>query len=194
MANPVLMRVVRRETHSPRTAMTVTVLVLVAAAAVYAGIETVLHLLGATPLLVAPGAALAWVAALPASEPRAAIVVGAAAVAAIGMLLLWFALAPGRRSKHALDVSRHAVVVDNEVIASAVAERVRRELDLPKGAVIVGIGHRTADVTVRSEPGQVIDRASVRSIAEDELDGYGASPRLKVRARVQQPTERDGVS
>ncbi|MGI6879609.1 DUF6286 domain-containing protein [Microbacterium sp. gxy059] len=195
MTNPVLMHVVRRETHSPRTVMTVIVLVLVAAAAAYAGTEIVLHLLGAAPLLVAPGAALAWAAeALPASEPRAAVVAGAGAVAVIGAILLWFALAPGRRPRHALNASGHAVVVDNGVIASAVAERVRRELDLPRGAVIAGIGHRSADVTVRPEPGQVIDRESVRSIAENELDGYGASPRLKVRARVQQPAEREGGS
>jgi len=194
MTNPVLTRVVRRETHSPRTAMTVIVLVLVVAAAVYAGIEIVLHLWGAAPLLVAPGAALAWVQALPASEPRAAIVAGAAAVAVVGVVLLWFAVAAGRRPQHALGVSGHAVVVDNGVIASAVAERVRRELDLPKGAVVVGIGHRSADVTVRPEPGRVIDRARVRSIAENELDGYGPSPRLTVRARVQQTAESEGAS
>ncbi|MGB4134955.1 MAG: DNA/RNA endonuclease G, partial [Microbacterium sp.] len=179
MTNPVLMRVVRRETHSPRTAMTVIVLVFIAAAAVYAGIEIVLRLSGAAPLLVTPGEALAWMATLPGSEPRAAIIAGAAAVAVIGLMLLWFAVAPGRRPKHALGVSGHAVVVDNGVIASAVAERVRRDLDLSKGRVVVGVGHRSAEVMVRPEPGQVVDRARVRSIAEAELDGYGASPRLK---------------
>jgi len=194
MANPVLTRVVRRETHSPRTAVTVIVLILVAAAAVYAGIEIVLHLLGAAPLLVAPGAAFAWVVALPASEPRAAIVAGAAAVAVVGAILLWFAVAPGRRPKHALGVSGHAVVVDNAVIASAVAERVRRDLDLPKGAVVVGVGHRVTDVMVRPEPGQVIDQGRARSLVERELDEYAPSPRLKVRARVQQSSERDGAS
>jgi len=194
MTNTVMTRVVRREMHSPRTVMTVVVLSLVVAAAVYAGIEIVLHLLGASPLLVAPGAALAWVVELPTAEPRAAVVAGASAVAIVGAVLLWFALAPGRRPKHALGVTGHAVIVDNGVIASAVAERVRRELDIPKGAVVVGIGHRTADVTVRPEPGQVVDRARVRSIAGEELNGYAPEPRLKVRARVLQSTERDEAS
>ncbi|MGF3057473.1 DUF6286 domain-containing protein [Microbacterium sp. YY-01] len=190
MSNTVLRRVVRREMHSPRTVMLVIVLVLVAAVAVYAGIEVVLHLLGAAPLLVSPGTAVAWVATLPTAEPRSTIIAGASAVAVVGVILLWFVVAPGRRPKHALGVSGHAVVVDNGVIASAVAARVRRELDLPKGAVVVGIGHRSADVMVRPEPGQVVDRAWARSIAETELDGYRASPRLKVRARVQQSAER----
>lgn len=194
MTNPVLTRVVRRETHSPRTVMTVVVLVLVVAAAVYAGIEIVLHLLRVPPLLVTPGAAVAWVEALPTAEPQPAIIAGAIAVSVAGVLLLWLAIAPGRRPKHSLGVSEHAVIVDNGVIASAVADRVRRELDLPKGAVIVGIGHRAADVTVRPEPGQVIDRGRVRSVAENELDGYASSPRLKVRARVLQYAEKEGVS
>ncbi|GGD26913.1 hypothetical protein GCM10010915_03710 [Microbacterium faecale] len=194
MTNPVLTRVVRREAHSPRTVMTVVVLVLVVAAAVYAGIEIVLHLLRAAPLLVTPGAALAWLAALPTAESRAAIILGAGVVAVAGVILLWFAVAPGRRPQHALGVSGHAVIVDNGVIASAVAERVRLELDLPKGAVNVGVGHRTADVTVRRATGQVVDRARVRSVVERELDGYASSPRLKARARVRRSAERGGVS
>lgn len=194
MTNTVMTRVVRREMHSPRTAVTVIVLILAGTAAVYAGIEIVLHLVGAVPLLVTPGAALAWVAALPTAEPRAAVIAGASAVAIAGVVLLWFAVTPGRRPKHALGLTRHAVIVDNGVIASVVAERVRRELDLPKGAVVVRIGHRTADVKVRPQPGQVVDRARVRLISEEELHGYAPEPRLKVRARVLQAAERDDAS
>lgn len=184
MTSPVLTRVVRRETHSPRTVVTVIVVVLIALSAVYTGIEIVLHLLGAEPLVVAPGAALAWLIALPAAQPQPAVIAGGSAVAVIGVVLVWLALSPGRRPKHALAVSPHAVVVDNGVIASAVAERVRRELDLSRGAVVVGIGHRGADVTVRPEPGQVIERSRVRSVAQTELAGYQAEPALRVRARV----------
>lgn len=194
MTNTVMTRVVRREMHSPRTAMTVIVLSIAGAAAIFAGIEIVLHLVGAAPLLVAPGVALAWTATLPSTEPRAAVVVGAVAVAVAGVVLLWFAVTPGRRPKHALGVTQHAVIVDNEVIASAVAERVRHELDLPRGAVVVGVGHRTADVVVRPDPGQVMDWARVRSIADAELNGYAPEPRLKARARVLQSAAGDGAS
>lgn len=193
MASTVLTRVVRRETHSPRTVIAVIVLVLVAAAAVYAGIEIVLRLLRAEPLLVAPGSALTWLTELPKQEAAAGAGVGAAIVAVIlGAVLVWLAVTPGRRSKHELGDAPHAVVVDNGVIASAVAERVRRELDLSKDGATVGIGHRSADVTVRPEPGQEIDRAHVRSIAEAELAGYGLAPAVRVRARVQRAPERGG--
>lgn len=193
MTNVVLKRVVRRETHSPRTVATVIVLVLVAAGAVYAGIEIVLHLLGSAPLLVAPGAALTWLTRLPDAQPEAALIAGSAVIGVIGVVLVWLALSPGRRPKHRLGVSTHAVVVDNGVIASAVAERVRRELDLSKDGVIVGISHRGADVTVRPEPGQEVEKSLVRSIAETELAGYESSPGLKVRARVQPPRDAEGT-
>ena len=49
MSNAVLQRVVRRETHSPRTVITVVVLVIIIAAAAYVGTELVLRLLGAGP-------------------------------------------------------------------------------------------------------------------------------------------------
>lgn len=194
MSASVLRRVVRRETHSPRTVATVIVLVLVALAAIYAGIEIVLHLLGLAPLLVTPGAALAWVAAMPEAIPQALVVAGGAAAMLIGAVLVWLALSPGRRSKHELGAAPHAVLVDNGVIASSVAEQVRRELDLSRGAVIVGVGHKTADVTVRPEPGQPMEKSHARSVAEAELASYDLSPRVKVRARVLRPADMEDRS
>ncbi len=183
MAHPVLARVVRRETHSPRTAAAVAVIVLVVAAAIGSGLEIVRYLLGAAPLLARPAAVLTWLAALPAAEPRAAVAAAAVAVAVVGAVLLWLAAAPGRRSVHVLGSAAHAVVVDDAAIAAAVAERVGREIDLPQGAVVVGIGHRTADVTVRPDLDQVVDEEHVREVAAGELAGYGPA-RMRVRVRV----------
>lgn len=194
MTSAVLERVVRRETHSPRTVATVIVLVLIALAAIYVGIEIVLHLLGVGPLLVAPGVALTWLEGLPEVQPQALVVAVGVLAAIAGIVLVWLALGPGRRPKHQLGVSSHAVVVDNGVIASSIAEQVRRELDLSKGAVVVGISHRGADVTVRPEPGQFVEKSQVRSVVESELAGYDLSPRLKVRARVQRAADVEDVS
>src|SRR5690606_15467391 len=131
MSHPVLRRVIRRETHSPRSGAATVVLLLVIAAAVYVGVEIVLDLLGAAPLLVAPGVALAWLVELPRYAPAGLIVAGAIG-AFVGVLLISIAVTPGRRPKHRLGAVPHAVVVDNGVVAAAVADRVRRELDLTK--------------------------------------------------------------
>lgn len=184
MTSRVLKRVLRRETHSPRTAAAVIVIVLVAAAAGYAAVEIVLGLLGVRPLLLAPGPALAWSVEVPQAGPQPAVVAGGAAVALIGVVLIWLALSPGRLPRHRLGVSSDAIVVDNGVIASAVAERVRRELDLPEGGVVVGVGHRSADVTVKPEPGQIVVKTTVRELAGAELARYRLSPNVRVRARV----------
>ncbi len=194
MTNAVLKRVVRRETHSPRTVATVIVLVILALAAIYVGVEIVLYLVGAGPLLAAPGAALAWLEDLPGNDLPAAVIAGGVIVAIVGIVLVWLSLAPGRRPKHELERSSHAVIVDNGVVASSIAERVRRELDLSSGAVVVGISHRGADVTVRPEPGQSVEKSRVRSVAEAELTSYDLSPRVTVHARVLDPTDREGAS
>ncbi|GAA1324803.1 DNA/RNA endonuclease G [Leucobacter albus] len=193
MGNAVLTRVVRREMHSPRTAIAVIVLTLVAIAAVYAGTELVLHLLGAKPLLVSPGEATTWLVNLPGDEGSTMIAAGAAVAAAIGLVLIGLAVAPGMRSRHQLGAAAHAVVVDNGVVASAVAERVRRELDLARDGAVVGIGHRSADVTVRPEPGHTVNSSQVRAVAEAALADYGLRPAVRVRARVQSRTHQGGA-
>jgi len=193
MSSTVLKRVVRRETHSARSAATVIVLGLVGVASIYVGAEIVLHLLGAAPLLVAPGGALTWLREMP-DHSNGMIVTGGLVTIVVGVVLLWLALGPGRRPKHELAHSSHAVIVDNGVIASSIAERVRRELDLSKGAVVVGVGHRSADVSVRPEPGQAVDKNQVRVVAEAALDDYRLSPAVKVRARVLQAADEEGAS
>ncbi|WP_353111534.1 DNA/RNA endonuclease G [Microbacterium sp.] len=186
MASSVLDRVTRRETHSPRSAATVTVLVLAVVAMAYAGTEIVLELSGRAPLLVSPAGALRWLIEAPTSTWHAAFAAGAAVVVLAGVVLLVLALSPGRLSRQRLDLGPQAVIADNGVIASAIAERVRREFDLSRGGAVVGVGHRSADVTVRPEPGQHIDPAGVRAVAEAEFAAQ-AVPGLRVRARVQRP-------
>lgn len=193
MTNTVLKRVVRRETHSPRTVVTVIVLVIFAGAAILAGAEIVLHLLGLGPWVIAPEAALTWLRELPV-QPQGVVVAGGILVAIAGAILVWFAIAPGRRPRHELGASPHAVIVDNGVLASSLAERVRRELDLAPGAVVVGVGHLGADVTVRPEPGHRLDKSEVRAVAESELAAYEMSPRVKVRARVLHAEDAEGRS
>ena len=193
MTNAVLKRVVRRETHSPRTVAAVVVLLFAALTAVYVGIEIVLHLMSLAPLFVAPGVALTWLQRMP-TQPQGQVIAGGLLAAAIGVVLVWLALSPGRKPKHEIGSSSYAVIVDNGVIASSIAERVRRELDLRRGAVVAGVGHRSADITVRPEPGQSVDKHLVRTVAESELADYDLSPRVKVRARVLRSAETEGLS
>lgn len=104
--------------------------------------------------------------------------------AVVGVVLLWFAVSPGRRARHESAVASHPVVVDNAVIASSLAERIRREIDLPKGAVVVGIGHRSADITVHVEPGQEVDKQQMQRVAGEELASYELKPAVRANVRI----------
>lgn len=184
MSDAILRRIVRRETHTPRTTATFVVVLVLVAALVYLAIEEILHLASAGPLLWSPVDMVAWASALPAEQPRGAVVGGAAAVVLAGLVLIVLAIAPGRRPRHALDATEHAVLVDNGVIASALSRHISEETGLNPDAVVVGVGHRTADVTVKPETGWSIDERHIRELADAEISRYGLSPSLKTRVRI----------
>lgn len=193
MTDRALSRVVRRETHSPRTAAMFVAVILLILALIYVGVELVLSLLAQPALVAAPGAIAQWLVALPGDQPTPLVIVGGVIVAILGLVFVILAVTPGRLSKHelAFDGSERAVVVDNGVIAAAVAQKVSADSGVARDRVTVGVAHRTVDVTVRPDPGVEIERESVRRAATEALDAYRLVPRVKVRARIEQARQED---
>lgn len=189
MSSPALRRVVRRETHSPRTVAMFVALVLLILALVYVGVEIVLHLLSQPALLLGPAQALAWVVGLPTAQPAGVVILGGAVIAIVGLAFVVLAIAPGRLSKHQLQWGERAVVVDNGVIAAALAQHISDEIGLPRDRVEVGVAHRSVDVTVRPGAGVPLDQSRVREIADSELAEYRLTPAVKTRVRVLRPRE-----
>ncbi|QLD11415.1 DUF6286 domain-containing protein [Microbacterium oleivorans] len=190
MSSPVLRRVVRRETHSPRTVAMIVAVVLVILALVYVGVEIVLNLLGQPALLLGPAASLAWVVGLPTEVPVGASIAIGAVIAVLGLVLVLLAVTPGRLSKQQLMLGESAVVADNGVIASAIAQRISDDSGLPRDQVRVGVGHRAVDVTVSPAVGVPLDEARVRGVVDDELESYRLATRKRTSVRVERP--RDG--
>ena len=191
MSSPVLRRVVRRETHSPRTVAMIVAVVLVILALVYVGTEIVLNLAGQPALLLGPAAAFGWVVGLPTEVPVGVSVAIGAVIAVLGVILVVLAIAPGRLSKHQLVVGESAVVADNGVIASAIAQRVSAESGLPRDQVRVGVGHRSADVILTPAVGVPVDEAQIRSTVDAELDSYRLASKLRTSVRVERPREQE---
>lgn len=187
MSSPVLRRVVRRETHSPRTVAMIVAVVLVILALVYVGVEVVLNLAGQPALLLGPAAAFAWVVGLPTEVPTGLAVTIGVVIALVGIVLVVLAVAPGRLSKHQLVVGESAVVADNGVIASAIAQRVSDDSGLPRDQVRVGVGHRSLDVTLTPAVGVPVDEARVRGLVDDELASYRLASRLRTAVRIERP-------
>jgi len=191
MTDAVLRTVVRRETHSPRTAAMLVVVVLLLLALAYAVVEVVLSLLGQQPLLVSPGAALAALVAAPTSLAPAALIAIGAVVVVIGILVLVLALKPGRLSRHEMAWGQRAVVVDNGVVASALAQHLSNESGIARDDIVVGVAHRTVDVTVRPPVGIPVDENEVRRIVEDEITTYQLTPAVRTHVRVQRPDTKE---
>ncbi len=191
MSSPVLRRVVRRETHSPRTVAMIVAVVLVILALVYVGVEIVLNLLGQPALLLGPAASLAWVAGLPTEVPVGASIAIGAVIAVLGLILVILAITPGRLSKQQLMLGDSAVVADNGVIASALAQRVSDDSGLPRDQVRVGVGHRVVDVTVSPAVGVPLDEARVRSVVDSELETYRLAARKRTSVRIERPRDQE---
>lgn len=191
MTDAVLRTVVRRETHSPRTVAMIVVAVLLLLVLAYAAVEIILNLVGQPALLVAPGEALNAVVAAPTALLPVAFIVGGVVLALVGVLVLVLALKPGRLSRHEMAWGERAVVVDNGVVASAVAQHLSNESGIARDDIVVGVAHRSVDVTVRPPVGIPVDEAELRRLVEEEVTSYKLSPAVRTHLRVQRPDTKE---
>lgn len=187
MTGSALPRVVRRETHSPRTVAMFVAVILLVLALVYVGVEIVLYLAAQPALLLGPGAGLAWLVGLPSGQAGGLAVAGAAVLAVIGLVFIILALTPGRLSKQQMQWGDRAVVVDNGVIAASLAQHISEETGISRENVTVGVGHRTIDVVVTAAAGMPLERADVQSLAEAQVSSYELTRRVSTRVRINRP-------
>ena len=168
-----LARVQRRETHSPRSAAMVVAVIPLIALIAYLATETVLVMAGAPPLIAAPADLLRGIS----TASGAAMTAVGAALALAGVVLVVIAVTPGRLAKHTMSAADGTiVVVDNAVIAAALAQHLSDALGMDRRRLTVGVGHRRVDVTVRPETGLDIDLDEVRAASESELATSRLSP------------------
>lgn len=191
MSSPVFRRILRRETHSPRTVAMIVAVVLLLVVLVYIGVEIVLYLAAQPALLLGPAAAATWLIGLPTAAPAWLIVLAGVVVAILGFVFLFLAVAPGRLSKHRMESEERAVLIDNGVIAASVAQHVSDETGIARDDITVGVSHRTVDVSVREAIGVPVDKDPIQQIVSAEVDGYRLTPTLKTRVRVVHPKQNE---
>lgn len=172
-------RIVRRETHSPRSGFAIVLAVIVLLIAAWLVTETVLVLVGAPPLLVTPGTLVDSALALPTAVLPAALVTAGIVVAALGLVCVVVAVLPGRRPRHRGESARTALVVDDRAIASALARRAARAAGIDPDNVIVSVGHRRAEVRLSRSSGWSIDTGAVEAAVASELKRLNLSPTLR---------------
>lgn len=174
-------RIRRRETHASRSRAAATVAVLAILALAWLVVETVLAALGARPLLLSPTDMVRDLVALP-TAPVAAVGGAAVVLALLGLLLVVLALTSGRLGRHVLLDERAAVVVDDEVVASALVRAAADASGVDPDRAVATVGRRTATVRVTPTSGDPLDRAAALAAVNDRLEAFGLVP--SVRGRI----------
>lgn len=176
--------ILKRETHSSRAVASILAAVLVIALCVYALLETAVRAVGQPPWLVDPETAAEQVVALPNGVPPLLLGVIGAVLLMAGLFFFLNAVLPGRRARHLLQDRRTAVVVDDEVIASALARRARVAANVSQEQVMVTVSRRQVQVNVRPTSGVPLSPDSVIAAVQDELRDMMLSPTPEVRINV----------
>lgn len=179
-------RILRRETHSPRSALAIGTAVVLTVLSAYTVAEFILHFLAQPPLIAAPVDMLAALTALP--DSTGMLVAVGVGLALIGLLLLLAAITPGRLARHTLPTRRGATVVDNEVIASALARSASRVANVSRDSVRATVSHRRVVVRITPSTGSPVDARRVSEAIDADLARASYSPPLRARVLI----ERDG--
>jgi hypothetical protein len=185
--------------------------VLVVVVCAYGLLESAVHAIGQPAWLIEPQTAAERLVALPAGVPPLLLGALGAVLAMIGLFFLLNAVLPGRRARHVLNSQRTrtdpdsgldagdgtgssteatdgwdspAVVVDDEVIASALARRARLAANVTPEQVMVVVSRRQVVVNVRPTSGVPMEEAAVLAAVEDELGEMALVPALEVRINL----------
>ncbi|OFI38412.1 hypothetical protein BIU82_03535 [Arthrobacter sp. SW1] len=182
--DPGVRTILRRETRSSRAAAAGVAAVLVIAVCIYGLLESALRAIGQPPWLIDPQTAAERIVALPAGVPPLLLGVLGMVLAVCGLAFLLNAVLPGKRARHLIDDPRVAVVVDDEVIASALARRARAAANVTQEQVMVVVSQRLVVVNVRPTSGVPVQEERVLSAVEDELRSMAPEPMPAIRVNI----------
>jgi hypothetical protein len=177
-------RILAREMRSSRAVPAIIAAILVFVLCGYALLETAVRAIGQPPWLAAPEAAAEQVVALPGGVPPLLLGALGALVGMVGLFFFLNAVLPGRRARHLLQDRRAAVVVDDEVIASALARRARLAANVAQEQVMVTVSKSHVLVNVRPTSGVPLLAETVQAAVQEELGEMAPMPTLDVQVNL----------
>ncbi|MCW2287090.1 hypothetical protein EDF60_1740 [Leucobacter luti] len=172
-------RVLRRETHAARTGPAVSVAVVLAVVLTAAVVVIVWG-------LVDQDFRAATFGAVASARPLPGVLLGiGVGLLVLAVLLIFAAIAPGRRSRRARTTDRVGLVLDDGVLADSAAARIAAASGLSMSQVSVTAGKRVVTAVVTPTSGVQIDEAAVRKDVLGALSdaGFAASARVKIAER-----------
>lgn len=182
--DPAMSRILRRETHSSRAGAASIAAILVIVLCVYALLEAGVRAIGQPPWLTNPSTAAERIIALPDGISPLLLGASGAVIAMVGLFFFLHAVLPGRRARHLLRDPRTAVVVDDEVLASALARRARTAANVTPEQVMVVVSRQMVVVNVRPTSGSRVSEEAVLSAVRAELEEMSPVPMPAVRVNL----------
>ncbi|WP_104086987.1 DUF6286 domain-containing protein [Arthrobacter sp. GMC3] len=176
--------ILKRESRSSRAVISVVAAILVALLALYGLLEAMLRVLGQPPWLIDPLTAAQRLAQLPEGILPAMPVAIGLLIFIVGLVFLANAVIPGRRARHVIPDPRVAVVVDDVVVASALAKRARLAAGVTREQVVVVVSAKSVQVNVRPTSGILLDEALIQAAVEDELTAMALQPAPAVKVHL----------
>jgi hypothetical protein len=175
--------VIRRELHSPKSGIAITLAVVAILALAWVGTESVLTALGLPALLLAPADMAAGIRGLPSVQPAVLIAAGAV-LAVVGLVLVVASVTPGRRGRHVIGAGRTAAVVNDEVIGSALVRTAASVAGISPDRAVADVGRRSATVRLTPASGVALDRSAVERAVAETASGLGITPAIRTRVVV----------
>lgn len=169
-------KALRRETHSSRSPLAVFTAVVITIAAVYCLLEMLLAGLGQPTWLMDPISFGQWLAELPGSYPPLLLTAAGVLLALLGIIFLANGLLPGRRARHIIAHPRVAIVVADEVIASALARSARMAAGVTREQVMVTVSAKHVYVSIRPTSGILLSEPRIMAAVEAELAAMDLDP------------------
>ncbi|WP_461165291.1 hypothetical protein [Arthrobacter sp. R4-81] len=176
--------ILQRETQSSRAGVAVIAGVLVIILCVYALLEAAVRAIGQPPWLIDPQTAAHRIVALPEGMPPLLLGVTGGVVFMAGLFFFLSAVLPGRKARHILQDPRAGVLVDDEIIAAALARRARLAANVTPEQVMVVVSRYQAVVNVRPTSGVPVRHDDVLAAVQDELTRMAPSPMPDVRVNL----------
>jgi len=183
--NALYRRISRRETRSPRSTLAIVVAIILIALFAWAGAEIILRLVSQPPLLVSMPALATRIVRLP-SYPFALVILIGIVIAVVGLILMVVSITAGRLARHQVASERSAVIVDNEVIASALARHAAFAGNVDPDNVRVSVSHRTAVVRLTPASGIPVSKSEVEDAVSKQLDSYNLTPSVRSKVIIDQ--------
>ncbi|MFF5792869.1 hypothetical protein ACFY5D_12540 [Paeniglutamicibacter sp. NPDC012692] len=173
-----------RELTSGRSPAAIVLAGLIILVCIYALFEATLKAIGQVPLLAMPETWWIWIATLPGNVDPVVLASAGLAITLLGVLFIAHAFRRGRLAKHSMRCEDAVLVMDDQVLAAALARRARLEAAVGPGQVLVVVNREQIDVQVRPTSGTPLGPSMIVAGLEDELRINAVEPMPRIAVRV----------